>query len=74
MYWTESHSIDWRELIAGWWWLSMPIGAAAGLLLAIMQESSSKLGIERGRGQMLILRVDGKAYHYCIFIGDKKYK
>lgn len=44
MYWTGSNSIDSRELIAGWWWLSMPIDAAAGLLLVIMQETSSELG------------------------------
>lgn len=41
LYWTGSHFIDWWELVTGFWWLSMPVAGAAGLLLLIAQEQSS---------------------------------
>lgn len=36
--------IDWWELVLGYWWLSLPIGAAAGLVFVMNQEASSTLG------------------------------
>ena len=33
--------IDWFELVWGYWWLSMPIGAAAGLMIVMNQEKST---------------------------------
>ena len=30
--------VDWFELVLGYWWLSMPIGAAAGIMLVLNQE------------------------------------
>lgn len=35
--------IDWWELVLGYWWLSMPVGALAGLALVLNQESSTGL-------------------------------
>ena len=36
--------IDWWELVLGYWWLSMPIGAAAGLALVMNQENTTQMG------------------------------
>ena len=41
LYWTGIQSIDWWELVKGYWWLSMPVAGAAGLLLVMAQEQSS---------------------------------
>jgi len=38
MVWTGSHHIDWWELVAGYWWLSMPAAGAAGLFFVMAQE------------------------------------
>ena len=35
--------IDWYELVLGYWWLSIPIGAAAGLVLVLNQEAQAGL-------------------------------
>ena len=40
LYWTGAHYIDWWELVSGYWWLSMPVAGAAGLLLVMAQEKS----------------------------------
>ncbi|KAL3424804.1 hypothetical protein PVAG01_04085 [Phlyctema vagabunda] len=39
--WTGALWIDWWELVLGYWWLSMPVGGAAGLCLVLMQETAS---------------------------------
>jgi hypothetical protein len=44
LFFTGTVWIDWYELVLGYWWLSMPIGAAAGLALVMNQEASA--GIE----------------------------
>ena len=44
LWWTGSHKIDWWELVMGYWWFSMPIAGAAGLLLVRAQEGSSEIG------------------------------
>lgn len=36
--------IDWWELVLGYWWLSMPIGCAAGLAFVMMQERATTWG------------------------------
>jgi len=41
LYWTGSLYIDWWELVAGYWWLSMPVAGAAGLLLVMAQEQAT---------------------------------
>ena len=33
--------IDWWELVLGYWWLSMPVGGAAGLAFIMMQERAT---------------------------------
>lgn len=35
--------IDWFELVIGYWWLSMPVGALAGLALVLNQEASVEI-------------------------------
>jgi len=35
--------VDWWELVLGYWWLSIPIGAAAGLVVVLNQESATSL-------------------------------
>ena len=35
--------VNWWELVLGYWWLSMPIGALAGLALVLNQEASTGL-------------------------------
>lgn len=35
--------VDWFELVVGYWWLSMPIGALAGLILVLNHEDSTGL-------------------------------
>jgi hypothetical protein len=40
LFFTGTVWIDWFELVLGYWWLSMPIGAAAGLVLVMNQEAS----------------------------------
>ena len=35
--------VDWYELVLGYWWLSIPIGAAAGLALVLNQEGRAGL-------------------------------
>jgi hypothetical protein len=35
--------VNWWELVLGYWWLSMPIGALAGLVLVLNQEASTGL-------------------------------
>ncbi|KAJ9612022.1 hypothetical protein H2200_003617 [Cladophialophora chaetospira] len=35
--------VNWWELVLGYWWLSMPIGALAGLALVMNQEASAGL-------------------------------
>jgi len=41
LFWTGSHSIDWYELVAGYWWLSLPVAGAAGLMLVMAQEQAT---------------------------------
>jgi hypothetical protein len=41
LYWTGSHYIDWWELVMGYWWLSMPVAGAAGVLLVMAQEQAT---------------------------------
>ena len=36
--------IDWYELVIGYWWLSMPIGAAVGVLFVLAQERVDTIG------------------------------
>jgi hypothetical protein len=38
MWFTGTVWIDWWELVIGYWWLSIPIGALAGLLFLMAQE------------------------------------
>lgn len=35
--------IDWFELVLGYWWLSMPIGALAGLAIVLNMEAEATL-------------------------------
>jgi hypothetical protein len=35
--------VDWWELVLGYWWLSIPIGAAAKLALVVNQEAQAGL-------------------------------
>lgn len=44
LHWIGTTSIDWYEMIANYWWLSMPVLGGTGLLLVMMQEGSSELG------------------------------
>jgi len=44
LHWTGTTSIDWYEMIASYWWLSMPLLGLTGILLVLMQEGSSELG------------------------------
>ena len=44
LFFTGTVWIDWFELLLGYWWLSMPVGALAGLALVLNQEASA--GIE----------------------------
>ena len=41
LFFTGTVWIDWFELVLGYWWLSMPIGAAAGIVLVLNQEQSA---------------------------------
>lgn len=41
LFFTGTVWIDWFELVLGYWWMSMPIGAAAGLVLVMNQEAST---------------------------------
>jgi len=41
LFFTGTVWIDWFELVLGYWWLSMPIGAAAGLVLVMNQEQNT---------------------------------
>ncbi len=41
LFFTGTVWIDWFELVLGYWWLSMPIGAAAGVVLVLNQEASA---------------------------------
>jgi hypothetical protein len=41
LFFTGTVWIDWFELVMGYWWLSMPIAAAAGLVLVMNQEQST---------------------------------
>jgi hypothetical protein len=41
LFFTGTVWIDWFELVLGYWWLSMPIGAAVGLVLVMNQETST---------------------------------
>jgi len=41
LFFTGTVWIDWFELVLGYWWLSMPIGALAGLALVMNQEAST---------------------------------
>jgi len=34
-------SIDWWDLVLGYWWLSMPVAGLAGLAFMVMQERAS---------------------------------
>ncbi|MCJ1249694.1 hypothetical protein MMC30_006920 [Trapelia coarctata] len=34
-------SIDWWDLVLGYWWLSMPVAGLAGLMFLLMQEEGS---------------------------------
>ena len=38
---TGSHSIDWYELVTGYWWFSLPVAGAAGLMLVMAQEQAT---------------------------------
>lgn len=35
--------VDWFELVVGYWWLSMPIGALAGLAVVLNAEASATM-------------------------------
>ena len=41
LFFTGTVWIDWYELVLGYWWLSMPVGAAAALILVMNQEAST---------------------------------
>lgn len=41
LWWVGGLAVDWWELVAGYWWLSMPVAGAAGLLLVMAQEQST---------------------------------
>lgn len=41
LFFTGTVWVDWFELVLGYWWLSMPIGAAAGLVLIMNQEQNT---------------------------------
>ena len=41
LFFTGTVWIDWFELVLGYWWLSMPIGAAAGIVLIMNQEATA---------------------------------
>jgi len=41
LIWTGSTAIDWWELVAGYWWLSLPVAGAAGLILVMAQEQAT---------------------------------
>ena len=41
LFFTGTVWIDWFELVLGYWWLSMPIAAAAGIVLIFNQEASA---------------------------------
>ncbi|KAF2810910.1 uncharacterized protein BDZ99DRAFT_475780 [Mytilinidion resinicola] len=43
LFFTGTVWIDWYELVLGYWWLSMPIGAAAGLAIVMNQEASAPI-------------------------------
>lgn len=59
LWWTGSHKIDWWELVLGYWWFSMPIAGAAGLLLIRAQEGSEEIGdVEWGEGRDAISSFD----------------
>lgn len=36
-------AVNWWELVLGYWWLSMPVAAMAGLVLVMKQEQSTGL-------------------------------
>lgn len=44
MWFTGTVWIDWWELVIGYWWLSMPVGASAGLLFLMAQERTDTMG------------------------------
>jgi len=41
LVWTGTMNIDWWEVVAGYWWLSLPVAGAAGLALVMMQEQAT---------------------------------
>ncbi len=43
LFFTGTVWIDWWELVLGYWWLSIPIAAAAGLVFVLNQESAMTL-------------------------------
>jgi len=43
VWFTGALWIDWWELVLGYWWLSMPVAAGAGLLFVMAQEKSKGL-------------------------------
>ncbi len=44
MWFTGTIWIDWWELLIGYWWLSLPVGGAAGLLFVMAQERTDTMG------------------------------
>ena len=36
--------VDWWELVLGYWWFSIPVGAAAGLAFVLNQETGATMG------------------------------
>lgn len=44
MWFTGTIWIDWWELVIAYWWLSIPTGAAAGLLFVMAQERTDTMG------------------------------
>ena len=43
MWFTGTVWIDWWELVIGYWWLSIPISAATGLLFVMAQERADTI-------------------------------
>ena len=40
---TETIWIDWYELVLGYWWVAMPLGALAGLFVLLNQEAGATM-------------------------------
>lgn len=44
LFFTGTVYIDWWELVLGYWWLAMPLGAAVGIMLVFNEERSAGIG------------------------------